>query len=135
MASRLSRSKAKPSVLLVEAGGPNEGIDHLSGSERFDVAFKPGSQLNWGYKTVPQFGREIDYSRGKGLGGSTAINFCGWVIGAAADYDEWARIVDDDSFAWSHVKECLRRVETLHEEVSADFEHHIRPRTQGQSLR
>lgn len=34
--------------------------------------------MNWGYKTVPQNhlkGQQIDYSRGKGLGGSTAINF------------------------------------------------------------
>lgn len=33
--------------------------------------------MNWGYKTVPQThlkGQEIDYSRGRGLGGSSAIN-------------------------------------------------------------
>jgi choline dehydrogenase-like flavoprotein len=42
-------------------------------------------------KTVPQNhlkGQQIDYSRGKGLGGSTAINFSCWVIGADEDYNE-----------------------------------------------
>lgn len=131
MAARLAQSATEPSVLLLEAGGLNDSVDSMSGAERFDIAFKPGSQLNWGYKTVPQFGQEIDYSRGKGLGGSTAINFCGWVMGADADYNEWARIVGDEFFAWQHVKECLKRVERLHPEVPSDFEHHIKPRIEG----
>lgn len=133
MASRLAHSKAKPSVLLLEAGGSNEGIDHLSGAERFEVAFKLGSKLNWGYKTAPQFDRQIDYSRGRGPGGSTAINFCAWVVGADEDYNEWARLVDDDSFAWPRVKECLKRIETLHPAVPSDFKHHIRPDLAGRS--
>ncbi|KAK4500396.1 hypothetical protein PRZ48_008585 [Zasmidium cellare] len=106
----------------------------MSGAERFDIAFKPGSQLNWGYKTVPQFGREIDYSRGRGLGGSTAINFCGWVVGADEDYNEWARLVDDDSFAWPHVRNCLKRIERLHPEVPTDFEHHVNPLTDNHGI-
>lgn len=105
----------------------------MSGAERFAIAFKPGSQLNWGYQTVPQFGREIDYSRGKGLGGSTAINFCGWVTGADEDWYEWSWIVDDEAFAWPHAKECLKRVERLHPEVPADFEHHVRANPSGTS--
>ncbi|KAF2166676.1 GMC oxidoreductase [Zasmidium cellare ATCC 36951] len=127
VAARLARSATKPSVLLLEAGGTNDGVDHMSGAERFDVAFKPGSKLNWGYKTTPQFGRKTDYSRGKGLGGSTAINFCGWVVGADEDYNEWGRLVDHDSFAWPHVKDCLKRIERLHPEVPAGFDHHIHP--------
>lgn len=62
-------------------------------------------------------GQEIDYSRGKGLGGSTAINFCGWVVGSRDDYDEWARLVGDESFGWSNVRKCLDRIETLHAEI------------------
>jgi choline dehydrogenase-like flavoprotein len=56
--------------------------------------------MNWGYKTLPQThlkGQQIDYSRGKGLGGSTAINFSCWVIGADEDFNEWARKVGDDT--------------------------------------
>ena len=83
VASRLAHTLSKPSVLLLEAGGPNDDTKNLSAAERFNVAFSPNSPMNWGYKTVPQAhldGQEIDYSRGKGLGGSTAINFCGWTV-------------------------------------------------------
>ena len=84
IASRLAKSAQKPSVLLVEAGGDNKDVSYLVPADRFTLAFKEAS-LNWGYKTVPQShlkSQEIDYSRGKGLGGSTAINFSCWVIGA-----------------------------------------------------
>ena len=76
---------------MLEAGGSNDGAAHMSGAERYEVAFAKNSPLNWSFKTVPQTqlkGQTIDYSRGRGLGGSTAINFCGWVVGAREDYDE-----------------------------------------------
>jgi choline dehydrogenase-like flavoprotein len=72
--------------------------------------------MNWHYKTVPQThlaGQEIDYSRGKGLGGSTAINFCGWTVGPRDDYDEWASIVGDERFAWKNVNRVLKRISNL----------------------
>lgn len=72
--------------------------------------------LNWGYKTVPQDqcgGREIDYSRGKGLGGSSAINFGVYTIGARDDYDEWARIVGDESFGWPKMQARFKALETF----------------------
>jgi choline dehydrogenase-like flavoprotein len=59
-------------------------------------------------------GQTIDYSRGKGLGGSTAINFCGWTVGARDDFDEYAELVGDDRFGWDNVKKSLRRIERVH---------------------
>jgi choline dehydrogenase-like flavoprotein len=53
-------------------------------------------EMNWGYKIIPQphcNDREIDYSRGRCLGGSSAINFSAYTIGCRDDYSEWARIV------------------------------------------
>lgn len=120
LASRLAHSSSAPSVLLLEAGGLNDSKANLSAAERFAVAFSPNSPLNWGYKTVPQkqlVGQEIDYSRGKGLGGSTAINFCAWTVGSRDDYDEWARLVGSESFGWKNVKKCLRRIENMHPEI------------------
>lgn len=58
-------------------------------------------------------GQEIDYSRGKGLGGSTAINFCGWTVGPRDDYNEWANIVGDKRFAWNNVNKVLKRISNL----------------------
>lgn len=103
-------------MLLVEAGSSNSEAAQLSGAERFNVAFAPNSPLNWGYKTAPQghlSGQEIDYSRGKGLGGSTAINFCAWTVGPRDDYDEWADLVGDERFGWRNVRGVLKRIEDL----------------------
>ena len=70
---------------------------------------------NWGYQTVPQSrlgGREIDYSRGKGLGGSTAINFCVYTRGPSVDYDQWARLVDDNEWSWEKAQRRFNKVPT-----------------------
>lgn len=90
LAARLAQASSKPSVLLIEAGGDNKEAEYLVPADRFNLAFTM-PHLNWGYKTTPQThlsGQEIDYSRGKGLGGSTAINFSCWIIGADEDFDE-----------------------------------------------
>jgi choline dehydrogenase-like flavoprotein len=73
--------------------------------------------VNWGYKTTPQThcgDRVLDYSRGLGLGGSSAINFGVFTIGARDDYEEWARIVGDDAFRWEPVQARLKQLETFH---------------------
>ncbi|KAI1846697.1 hypothetical protein JX266_007270 [Neoarthrinium moseri] len=135
VAARLAEAAARPSVLLVEAGGLNEDAAHLTGAQRYEVAFREKSPLNWGYRTQPQLkGQEIDYSRGKGLGGSTAINFCGWVIGPDEDYNEWARLVGDTSFGWDHVKGILKRVENFHNDVPDVFKDCIKPLDQDHGI-
>lgn len=73
--------------------------------------------MNWGYKTTPQEhcqGREVDYSRGKGLGGSSAINFGVYSVGAKDDYDEWARVTGDDTFGWDRIQGRFKALETFH---------------------
>lgn len=80
--------------------------------------------LNWSYNSVPQShlseNLTINCSRGKGLGGSTAINFCAWVLGDAEDYNHWADLVGDDCWKWDGkdgkggVKERFRKIENLH---------------------
>ena len=72
--------------------------------------------LNWGYKTTPQEycnGRELDYSRGKGLGGGSAINFGVYTVGARDDYNEWASGVDDDTFGWKKMQTRFKNLETF----------------------
>jgi choline dehydrogenase len=91
LADRLSAS-GDHNVLLVEAGAveprtlPEVRIPML-----FPRLF--GSEVDWGYTTVPQAaldGRLIPFPRGKGLGGSSAINAQLWTVGHRADYDGWA---------------------------------------------
>jgi choline dehydrogenase-like flavoprotein len=135
VASRLANCPEKPSVLLLEAGGSNQSASDLSGSERFTLAFSPGSPYNWSYQTTPQHqlnGQAIDYSRGRGLGGSTAINFCGWTVGASDDFDEYATLVGDDHFNWENVKRCLRRIERLHPAIPKEgLRKYVNARAEG----
>ncbi|KAI1462283.1 GMC oxidoreductase [Annulohypoxylon moriforme] len=114
IASSLANSAKKPKVLLVEAGGKNEDKDLRVDGQRYLTFQNKG--MNWGYKTVPQehcAGRELDYSRGLGLGGSSAVNFSVFNAGARDDYDEWARIMGDDAFKWSHMQRRFKSLESF----------------------
>ncbi|KAI9150115.1 Pyranose dehydrogenase [Paramyrothecium foliicola] len=101
LASGLARSSKKPTVLLLEAGGPND--DH-----NLRVDGQPHAD-----------NRELDYSRGKGLGGSSAINFGVYTVGARDDYEEWARIVGDDAYRWSKIQPRFKELETFHGDLPA----------------
>ena len=77
LASRLARSAAHPSILLVEAGGLNDSKAITINAERWLHRFNPDQ--NWGYQSVPQEhldGSVLPYDRGKGIGGSSSINYC-----------------------------------------------------------
>src|ERR1700681_119293 len=92
VASRLSEYP-NISVALLEAGG---GCDNW-------VVTSPGAMIlmiggkvnNWAFDTVPQAGLNgrIGYQpRGKGLGGSSAINAMVYIRGHRSDYDRWASL-------------------------------------------
>ena len=92
VASRLSED-ATTSVALLEAGG---------GCKNW-VVTSPGAMIlmiggkvnNWAFDTVPQAGLNgrIGYQpRGKGLGGSSAINAMVYIRGHRSDYDQWASL-------------------------------------------
>ncbi|KAI4089480.1 MAG: hypothetical protein L6R37_008034, partial [Teloschistes peruensis] len=115
LACRLATAFKSDRILLIEAGGDNKATEYQGfGDRNFTLATAPG--FNWGYKTVPQehLGqREVDYSRGKGLGGSTAINFCVWTRGPSSDYNRWAEIVGDDTWCWPNVEERYKKIEKI----------------------
>ena len=112
LASRLARSKKQPNVLLLEAGGKNESQLLRIDAERWLTRMNPA--MSWGYQTIPQKsldGLVVPYDRGRGLGGSTSVNFSAWTVGAKSDYDEIARIVGDESWNWSNVQSRYKRIE------------------------
>ncbi|KAI5924819.1 hypothetical protein F4810DRAFT_663491 [Camillea tinctor] len=118
VAAGLANAAKKPKVLLLEAGGNNEDKNLRVDGQRW-LTFQK-QDMNWGYKTAPQEycdNREIDYSRGKGLGGSSAINFGVYSWGARDDYEEWARIVGDDAFKWEPIQARFKSLETFHREL------------------
>jgi choline dehydrogenase-like flavoprotein len=97
VAGRLSEG-GKYSVCLVEAGGRNTGYRTIVPGF---VAFQT-DKTNWKFDTVPQAGLNgrLGYQpRGKGLGGSSAINGMVYIRGNAWDYDNWAALGCD---GWSY---------------------------------
>ncbi|KAK4192326.1 hypothetical protein QBC35DRAFT_424688 [Podospora australis] len=118
LAYGLAQSPKKPKVLVLEAGGQNDDRNMRVNGQRW-LTFM-NKDMNWGYKTVPQEhcdNRELDYSRGRGLGGSSAINFGVFTIGASHDYDTWAELVGDDDFTWDRIQSRFKQLVTVHGET------------------
>jgi len=102
LAKRLSENP-KNSVLLLEAGGPDNNLNiHVPGA--YLKVHK--SKEDWGFWTEEQasvLNRKIYLPRGKTLGGSSSTNAMAYVRGNAADYDGWAALGNS---GWSY-KEVL----------------------------
>ena len=74
---------------------------------------KQTPKTNWAYETVPQAGlngRRGYQPRGRGLGGSSAINAMLYVRGAAWDYDNWAAL-GCDGWSYADVLPVFKRAE------------------------
>ena len=92
LASRLTENP-KCTVTLIEAGGND--INPLIHIPAGYVKTMLNPNINWMYKTQSSSvlnNRNIDFPRGKVLGGSSAINGMLYVRGQAADYDSWAKL-------------------------------------------
>lgn len=90
VAGRLAENASR-TVCVVEAGGTNDNFRIKTPGM---LAFLP-KNANWAFETVPQKGLNgrIGYQpRGRGLGGSSAINAMLYVRGNRFDYDQWASL-------------------------------------------
>jgi choline dehydrogenase-like flavoprotein len=96
-AGRLSEN-GKYKVCLIEAGGGNTAWQILAPAMLGQIP----KASNWRYETVPQKGlngRRGFQPRGRGLGGSSAINAMVYIRGCKWDYDNWAAL---GATAWSY---------------------------------
>lgn len=96
-AGRLAEDGSR-SVCLIEAGGRNNDIRVKTPGF---MPFIP-DKSNYRYETVPQTGlngRTGYQPRGRGLGGSSAINAMVYIRGNGFDYDQWAALGCD---GWSY---------------------------------
>src|SRR5262245_25633205 len=97
-------------VLLLEAG-PRRS-HHFVGIPAAWPKLLRGPH-DWCFFTEPQahlHGRSIFIPRGKGLGGSSAINVQMYLRGHRADYDEWARL-GNTGWGYTEVLPYFRRSE------------------------
>jgi choline dehydrogenase-like flavoprotein len=110
VAGRLSEDP-KNSVALLDAGGRN---DNWVVTTPFAlVLMVAGNVNNWAFNTVPQKGLNgrIGYQpRGKGLGGSSAINAMVYIRGHRADYDQWASL-GNSGWSFADVLPHFKRAE------------------------
>ena len=81
-------------VLLLEAGGKNTSI-LVRMPAGVGTLIKQKSDFNWGFWSEPEphiDGRKLWHPRGRGLGGSSAINGMIYIRGHASDYDQWRQM-------------------------------------------
>ncbi|XP_013774047.1 glucose dehydrogenase [FAD, quinone]-like [Limulus polyphemus] len=100
LANRLSED-VLTKVLLLEAGGLPDVMTEVP----LFAGELQQSSFDWGYTTEPQetaclgqVERRSHWPRGKGLGGSSLINYMLYVRGNSRDYDNW---VQQGAHGWS----------------------------------
>ncbi|KAF6749239.1 hypothetical protein DFP72DRAFT_1142742 [Ephemerocybe angulata] len=111
LAGRLSENN-RFNVLLIEAGNDTASVIELIipawATKRNDTEF------NWRFVSEPMEGlnnRTIDIPRGRGLGGSSAINAMVYTRGSKDDYDNWGRVTGDRRWGWEALQPYIRRHE------------------------
>ncbi len=110
LANRLSADPGAR-VLLLEAG-PEPKDPWISIPAGMARLFKPNKH-NWAYLTEPEpelNDRRIYWPRGKGLGGSSAINGMLYVRGHPQDFDHW-RQMGNAGWGWDDVLPYFKRSE------------------------
>lgn len=110
VASRLSEDPSVR-VLLIEAGGSMDDfwVNTPAGMARLFAS----TRFNWRFQTesVPTLGgRQIQWDRGKGLGGCSSINGMIYSRGQPEDYDGWAAQGNPD-WNWDEVLPYFKRSE------------------------
>ncbi|KAF2263305.1 choline dehydrogenase [Lojkania enalia] len=129
LANRLSHAPSRPSVLLTEAGGHPEGDYLRAPFHRYAAAFQR-PDLDYNYESTPQKelnGRMIRYYRGKGLGGSSIMNFAVYLYGSKEDFNRWAELVGDDDWKWENTKKSYKAIENFDFTGARQYPHLAKP--------
>jgi choline dehydrogenase len=110
LASRLSEDP-DVTVLLLEAGG--DGLPGLvRDPQRWPLL--SGTERDWAYQTTVQRGTGHAHAlpRGRGLGGSHAINAMAFLRGHRTDFDSWA-YAGNPGWAYDQVLPYFKRIEDV----------------------
>ncbi|MCC8405573.1 GMC family oxidoreductase N-terminal domain-containing protein [Paraburkholderia sp. MMS20-SJTN17] len=113
LASRLADRCPDATIALIEAGPHTERNLFVNMPVGVAAVVPNKLKTNYGYLTTPQPGLagRLGYQpRGRGFGGSSAINAMIYTRGHPLDYDEWARL-GCDGWSWAEVLPYFRRAE------------------------
>jgi len=123
LANRLSEN-GRFSVCLLEAGGKNNSV--FVNTPILTAALMFLGKFNWKYDSIKQASqqnREIFCPRGKGLGGSSAVNAMLYIRGNDADYDRWAQEEGAPGWSFKEILPFFKR--SQHQERGACDRHAI----------
>lgn len=112
LANRLSGDPSR-SVTVIEAG-VRVNDPEMRMPERWP--FIQGRSYDWAYRTVPQAGlagRSLDWTRGKGLGGSSLVHAMAHMRGCRADFERWVEATGDARWSWDGLLPYFMKSETF----------------------
>ncbi|KIJ36239.1 GMC oxidoreductase [Sphaerobolus stellatus SS14] len=104
------------SVVVLEAGEPNLDDPNILLLGQCGYTFGD-PKYDWEYKTVPQqysSERRITWNRGKGLGGTSGLNFCNWTLPSAQDVDAIEKL-GNPGWNWEEFEKYAHRIEKFQE--------------------
>lgn len=104
VAARLAENP-NVTIAVIEAGDFYEAVNGNLSIVPGYGALVSTPAVDWGFQTTPQFalgGRQLNYSRGKTVGGSSATNLMAYHRGTIDSYDLWAQAAGDNSFQFNN---------------------------------
>ncbi|KAK3716466.1 hypothetical protein LTR37_006362 [Vermiconidia calcicola] len=113
VAARLSQQLPDSSVLVIEAGpyAPTEDRINIPGFKGSTL----GTKYDWNFTSIPQEAlnnRVITQSRGKVLGGTSAINLLIWDRATEPEYDGWEE-VGNPGWGWDTMIKAMNKAENF----------------------
>eukprot|EP01126_Amoeba_proteus_P010457 TRINITY_DN14074_c0_g2_i4.p1 TRINITY_DN14074_c0_g2~~TRINITY_DN14074_c0_g2_i4.p1 ORF type:complete len:555 (+),score=88.55 TRINITY_DN14074_c0_g2_i4:85-1749(+) len=115
LANRLS-SDPRHTVALLEAGPETKRSPLINLPVGFFYVVPYSTTYNYQYTTVPQKhlnNRSLLHPRGRGLGGSSAINAMVFIRGSSYDYDQkWVKQAGCEGWEWNTVLSTFKKLES-----------------------
>ncbi|KAK4560783.1 hypothetical protein LTR86_005362 [Recurvomyces mirabilis] len=113
VATRLSQYLPHDSILVIEAGpyAPYEDKINIPGMKGSTL----GTKYDWNFTSIPQaalYNRTITQSRGKVLGGTSALNLLIWDRGSKPEYDAWGE-VGNSGWNWQSMITAMNKAENF----------------------
>ncbi|KAJ7430135.1 glucose-methanol-choline oxidoreductase [Mycena galericulata] len=123
----LKKEDPEITVAVLEAGEAHIGDPNILVAGQFGQSLAD-YKYDWAFKTVKQQfsnGREFIWLRGKGLGGSSLLNFYAWIKPPATDIDAFEKL-GNPGWNWDEYMKYFQRSEAFHppaEEHTAVYPH------------